>query len=159
MPIMLETDRARRAWERVREVCEKYKDREDVQKRYRSQVRGAPAMIQRNGLGQFLAFLAAGGFSGGELKPESKDAKDHADGLLYQHLGAWLLKAIGVQVNEPRTEDVKPTAEPDFDPLRFLMERATLEQTMWATREVLAFLQWARRFADSQLKEPDSQGR
>lgn len=151
MPIMLETDRARRAWERIREVCVK---NDDVQKRYRSQVRGAPAMIQRNGLGQFLAFLAAGGFHGGELKPESKDAKDHADGLLYQHLGSWLLKAVGVQANEPNA-NVNPIAGPDSDPLRFLMESATLEQVMWATREVLAFLQWARRFADSQLKEPD----
>ena len=60
-----------------------------------------------------------------------------------------------MQVNEPRADAVKPTAGPDQDPLRFLMEAATLEQVIWATRKALAFLLWARRFAESQLKEPD----
>lgn len=151
MLVMLEIDRGRRAWERVREVCKKP---DEVQKRYRSQVRGGSAMIQRNGLGQFLAFLAASGFNGGKLAVSKP--KEHADGLLYQHLGAWLLKATGVRINEPETEAVTPTAKPDEDPLRYLMEEAKLEQVIWATREALAFLQWARRFAESQLKGPDA---
>src|SRR4051812_45370218 len=98
MPIMLERERARRAWDRIREVSQK---QDEVQKRYRSQVRGGAAMIQRGGLGQFLAFLATSGFTAGQLTPAGKEARDHADGLLYQHLGAWLMREVGGQSNEP----------------------------------------------------------
>jgi CRISPR type III-B/RAMP module-associated protein Cmr5 len=163
MQIILEKERASRAWERIREVKavanglrgnpEDGTNAGRLEGRYRSQVRGGPAMIQRNGLGQYLAFLAASGFAGGDLQPANKP-KEHADGLLYQHLGAWVLKAVGGQLNEPATDQVKPGNGKERDPLAFLLEPSTnLEHLLWATREVMAFLQWSRRFAESQLED------
>lgn len=155
MTIILEKQRAKRAWDRVREISALP---QKVQGRYRSQVRGGMATIQRNGLGQYLAFLASKGFTNKQLTPVDKEA-DHADGLLYQHLGGWMLKAAGVVANEPMPQtEIVPGAGKVKDPLSFLLDQTTtLEQMMWATREVLAFLQWARRFAESQLQTSKDQ--
>jgi len=156
MPVwMLERERAKEAYACVREVA---RLDSKVQQRYRSQSRGGSAMIQRNGLGQYLAFLASRGFMRDALRPASgKTVADHADGLLYQHLGRWLARALKVQDNLPDAKNVKPGAGRTLDPLDFLLDAScTLEQTMLATREALAYLQWARRFAESQLSAPET---
>ena len=36
-----------------------------------------------------------------------------------------------------------------------MSQSTTTDQTVWATREALGFLAWARRFAESQLEEPE----
>jgi CRISPR type III-B/RAMP module-associated protein Cmr5 len=161
MPVwMLERERARDAWDRVRSVATLDTD---LQKRYRSVVRGASAMVQRNGLGQFLAFLASKGFDGGQLLPERNDKgrinRERADGLLFQHLGRWLVQILRILPNPPPLDQVLPTGEDaTFDPLYWLLgDHRGLDDTMRATREVLAWLQWARRFTESQLQQPDSQ--
>jgi CRISPR-associated protein Cmr5 len=154
MPVwMLERERAKDAWDRVRAVADLDPD---VQKRYRSVVRGAPAMVQRNGLGQLLAFLAAKGFEDGQLLPAGR--RERADGLLFQHLGRWLVQVLKVLPNPPPVEEVLPTPQAGFDPLFWLLrEERGLDDTMRATREVLSWLQWGRRFTESQLQQPDSQ--
>jgi CRISPR type III-B/RAMP module-associated protein Cmr5 len=149
--LMLERKRAADAWLAVQEVVRLSKDKgekaSDFQGRYRSQVRGGPAMIQRNGLGQFLAFLASKGFKNGT---ELEAGDDLANGVLYQHLGCWLLQALHGQ-EEPDRKAVVP-GNAQTDPLAFLLlPTCDLQQTMHATREVLAWMQWARRFAESQL--------
>lgn len=161
MPVwMLERERAKDAWDRVRSVAALDTD---LQKRYRSVVRGASAMVQRNGLGQFLAFMASKGFDGGQLLPERNDRgkinRERADGLLFQHLGRWLVQALKIQPNPPPLDQILPKgASEGHDPLYWLLlDDRGLEDTMRATREVLAWLQWARRFTESQLQQPDSQ--
>lgn len=151
---MLDKNRAKAAWDRVREVAAM--DDAKIQKRYRSQTRGGMAMIQRNGLGQFLTFLASSGFEKGKIVDKKKPS-DHADGLLYQHLGAWLLETVCKIANaNQESKKVAPGSGTKSDPLDFLLDpNTTLEQTMWATREAIAFLQWSRRFAESQLSQPD----
>ncbi len=107
-------------------------------------------MIQRNGLGQCLAFLASAGFEGGKL---TEKAEDCADGLLYQHLGRWIVKALGLQTIIPAADRIMPGAGRSLDPLDMLIDsETTIEQSIHATAEALAFLRWARRFAESQLE-------
>lgn len=151
MPILLyEQERSREAWEMIQQIKQITDGHAEVEKRFRAQVRGASAMIQKNGLGQFLAFLAAKGFSEGRRCPGNK--KEAADGYLYQYLGRWMLKAIHVTVNYPARDEVKPGAGRERDPLDFLIHRDTrLDQMLWATREVQMYLAWAKRFAESQL--------
>lgn len=144
---LLERERAADAWQAVKSVRET--NDQDREGRYRSQVRGAPAMIQRNGLGQFFAFLAGKGFEKGtQMK---KGAAEEANARLYQHLGCWLMQRVtGVR---PKPEAVVPGGSPTSDPLTWLLRpECGLEQLMHATHEALAWLQWARRFAESQLR-------
>ena len=138
-----------------------YQREKQLEQPFRSQVRNAPAMIQKNGLGQFLAFLAAKGFQSGDLiaNPRKKtEYYAHACGRLYQYLGRWMLKAIREVSSYPAVNEVGPGRGHRRDPLDFLLERCSVEQLMWATREVQLFLQWARRFAESQLEAGDKQG-
>lgn len=147
--LMLERDRAADAWAAVRETAGLSPE---IQGRYRSQVRGGPAMVQRNGLGQFFAFLAAKGFENGN---QLKANRDQANGVLYQHLGRWLVWRLQQQPNPPARTAVVPGGTPMTDPMAFLFATTcTLQQTMYATGEALAWMQWARRFAESQLAAP-----
>ena len=111
MSIHLERLRAGRAWELVRLVAREHKD---LQKRYRSQARGGPAVIQRNGLAQFLAFLSSKGFKSSDRRVVLNQDKprDHADGMLYQHLGNWLAQQIYSPVNAPDLETILPAPAP-----------------------------------------------
>jgi CRISPR type III-B/RAMP module-associated protein Cmr5 len=164
MPVwMLEKERSGDAWQRIQDIVkdpESGSDRDKqkkLQKRYRSQVRGGPAMIQKNGLGQYLAFLASKGFE--DRIKIAKKADDRANALLFQHLGRWLAHSLKIKTTLA-SKDVFPTTDRNpqqFSPLEWLMEpQRTIEDTMRATREVMAWLQWARRFAESQLSEPDN---
>jgi len=154
MAIMYDKDRAADAWKRVREIASKD---EELQKRYRSQVRSGPAMIQRSGLGQFLAFLASKGFENGDQEVKGKEG---ANAQLYRHLTCWVAKALGHDPdNRLRPENIAPgrSQNGQFDLLAFLLNSSTtLEQTMHATTEALAWMRWARRFADSQLTMPEA---
>ncbi|MGE0529667.1 MAG: type III-B CRISPR module-associated protein Cmr5 [Bdellovibrionales bacterium] len=160
---LLDKERAKEAWDRVRQVksvsvAEQDPDKakewqKKIEKRYRSIVRGSTAMIQRNGLGQFLAFLASKGFSGGK-RVENK--REKADALLYQHVGHWLIIGMKLQDNPPNSNDIQPGAT--NDPLEYLLAKnRALEEIMWATNEALAYLQWSKRFVESQLEEPDEE--
>lgn len=150
----IEKERAQRAWDRVREVAG---GGIDLQRSYRSRVKDGPATIQRNGLTQYLAFLGSKGFRAGRLKEEPKE---HAYGLVYIHLGRWLIRALRLQANYPANNDtIRPGqgGNSTNDPLRFLLDNGTtLDDALRATREALAYLQWTRRFADAQLAEPEN---
>jgi hypothetical protein len=59
---------------------------------------------------------------------------------------------LRLQANNPARTAVMPGANAQTDPLAFLLDAGCgLQQTMHATREALAWLQWASRFAESQL--------
>lgn len=161
--LLYEQERARKAWEMVVDIAkEKLRGNQESAKKieqcFRSQVRKAPAMIQKNGLGQSLAFLAAKGFSGGNAIVNLDQAREYASSKLYQYLGQWMLKAINQVPNYLPLREIKPGAGPQKDPLDFLMQQCTIEQLVWATAEVQRYLVWARRFAESQLSEPENEG-
>lgn len=111
-----EQERAREALQRVREVKGKA-----FEARYTAEVKGLPAMILINGLGQTLAFLRAKG----------KDA-EHA--ALYAHVATWVSRQLKL----------------DGDLLEAItqIDVATYRRCQV---EALALLTWLKRFAEAEL--------
>ncbi len=119
----VEQQRAAFALECVRKV-----KREAFASKYRQLVRGLPAMILTNGLGQTLAFLKA---KGGEKSNEHQTA--------YTHLSAWAREQLR------------------FGPdLLEQITRMDVSQYRLAQTETLAVLGWLKRFADAELPEGKS---
>jgi CRISPR-associated protein Cmr5 len=71
----LEQQRAAKAWEQTEAT-----DKRDYKQKYGSLVRGLPARIQTDGLGQTLAFLLA----------KAKDSHQNEHYAAYNHLNVWL---------------------------------------------------------------------
>ena len=71
----LQQRRAALAWKQIEDT-----DKCDYKNKYGSLVRGLPAMIQTDGLGQTLAFLLA----------KAKGSSNNEHGAAYNHLSAWL---------------------------------------------------------------------
>lgn len=116
----IEQKRAKAAWDDVLEV----KREDSFRREYLALVRGAPADVLTNGLGQTLAFLKAKGK--GEHKALSK------------HLGRWVCPQMGWAQ--------------DDDLLRKLTEPgAGSDVYRRATAETLAYLVWLKRFAEAEL--------
>lgn len=89
---------------------------------YRTIAVKTPSLILTNGLGQTLAFLC------------SKPDRPHFQAL-YRHLNEWLggqLKLNG-------------------DLLEWIINNANSQEYRHATAELLAFLQWLKRFAEAYL--------
>ncbi len=99
-------------------------------KEYRSRVLSAAALIQTNGLAQMLAFLRT---------------KKGADNQLADQLSSW--------VKDQLYPD-KPTRP--ADDLDKILRDHNSDTLRLATREALAYLQWLRRFAQSQILIEDS---
>lgn len=93
-------------------------------KEYGSLVRGLPAMIQRDGLGQSLAFLLA----------KDKNEGDTAHRRAYDHLSGWL------------KEQFKVDSQKDL--LEWLLEQPS-ERYRQVTTETQAYLVWLKRFAEA----------
>ncbi len=119
-----EQQRAKNAWQNV-EAVEQHFAEEKKRKEYGSWARGLPALIQTNGLGQALAFLAA--------KGKGDDSKHQT--LLYTHLTGWLRERL--QPNEKNTD--------------FLAWVLTQNSGVYrrATREAIEYALWLRRFAEA----------
>jgi len=92
------------------------------QKSYGLLVRGLPSLIQSDGLGQTLAFLKA--------KAGGKQDKEHM--VVYNHITAWVQQELNVKG--------------DF--LEWLLGQSSTEYRR-ATVEVLAYLNWIKRFAEA----------
>jgi CRISPR-associated protein Cmr5 len=123
----LEQERAAAAWDCVRSV-----KGQGFEKEYSSLARGAPADIQRNGLGQALAFWRA------------KGKGNRANAELFAHVSRWGMGRLGV------------TGHTDL--LGWVMETANTEQYRHATVEAMAFLSWLKRFAEAELKSDTDGG-
>jgi CRISPR-associated protein Cmr5 len=121
----LQQKRAAHAWGCIEQVPAK------IQKKYGSLVRGLPALVQSDGLGQTLAFLKAKG--GG--KPD----KEHT--VAYNHIAQWVSQELGAQ----------------GDLLKWLLERSTTEYRR-ATAETLAYLSWLKRFAEAKGWQDENGG-
>ncbi len=133
-----EQKRGAMAWKDIQEI--KGKSNETLEKEYRSLARGLNAMIQINGLGQTLGFLKA--------KGKGDDTKAHY--LLLKHLTAWMqdhFTAKNIIVMKSGHDGL----------LRWVTDEGTSSADYRrATTECLAFGVWLRRFAEGELKEPES---
>ncbi len=94
----------------------------EFQKKYKSHTKGAPMLILTNGLGNAMAFM---------------NSKDDAYKALFGHLDKWLGKKI-------------TSGKPILD---WIIDNNTSAiQVHRATDEVLALLNWMKRFADAELE-------
>ncbi len=133
----LEQQRATRAWEkvtRVRDYGPGYR------KEYGQLARSAPADIQTNGLGQYLAFLRAkrGRDKQGNLKEED------AHYQLLAHISEWVMERLSQKHAEGLLGWI-------VDP------RTSTDDYRRATAEAMAFLAWLKRFAEADLGEGGSE--
>ncbi len=134
----LEQQRAYAAWEAVTEVKQavtQVKQKEAKQKdfhvKYRSLARNLPSMILSNGLGATLAFI------------KSKGSAEHQK--IYTHLDQWLTRWIRSWLNNAVSQGI----------LEWIVAESTSETYRMVTTEALAFTQWLKRFAESEI--PDEQ--
>ncbi len=121
------------------------KEYEGLQKEYRSLARGLNAMIQINGLGQTLGFLKAKG----KIKLDDGTQKRNAHFYLLGHLTHWMHDHFDQTI-------VDTTNNENDGLLRWVTNTANSSDYRRATTECLAFGVWLRRFAEAELKEPDS---
>lgn len=137
----LEQERAKLAWSQVTDASTK-KLGDD----YRSVVRKAPAMVKMNGLGQFLAFLLAKAGESARRIEDPRRTPPNAEGLLYRHVGTWLLSAQS------------PVRLPPGDSLIERVISANSQAYRHATGETLAYLGWLKRFAEACYGKEENSG-
>jgi len=122
----LEQERAKRAWDCVKEA----KGRgQNTAKDYGTQARDLPARLQTNGLGQTLAFLKSKGYENGR-------PKSHGHVLLLEHVSAWVMEQVGAG---------------DQDLLEWVINSASSEEYRRVMAEAMALAEWLKRFAESEL--------
>lgn len=121
----LQQKRAAHAWGCIEKVPT------GIQKKYGSLVRGLPALVQSDGLGQTLAFLKA--------KAGGKPDKEHM--VAYDHIAQWVSQELGAQ----------------GDLLEWLLKQSTAEYRR-ATAETLAYLSWLKRFAEAKGWQDENGG-
>lgn len=118
----LQQKRAAHAWDCIEKVPT------GIQKKYGSLVRGLPALVQSDGLGQMLAFLKA-------VDGRSKNKGNTPEIESYRHISAWASH-----------KDSALDAQGDL--LEWLLKQSTTEYRR-ATAETLAYLSWLKRFAEA----------
>lgn len=101
----------------------------EKRKDYKSYVHRMPMLIKTNGLGAAIAFAFANGCSGGSINP------DAPWGLLYLQISNWL--------NE------KALFELNTNELAKKLTEINSSEYKAATIEVLALLNWMKRFSDA----------
>ncbi|MBW1973516.1 MAG: type III-B CRISPR module-associated protein Cmr5 [Deltaproteobacteria bacterium] len=114
--------------QRAKYALNKLKDiKNNEQKDYTQNVKGIPAMILQNGLGQALAFLA------------SRTKTEENKGIVYKkikdHIGEWVKDRI---YRDQKNKDI----------LRCITE-GTAREYLEAQREALEILSWLKRFAEA----------
>lgn len=127
----LEQDRAKYAWEKIREVKTKYNGSEGA---YNSYIKKSPTLILTNGLGNTLAFFYSkfGNTQDSRLSPDECAYK-----LLYNHINDWCIKQKIV------TGDI----------LKWVVHDASSLDAFKVTNEVMAILSWLKRFAEAELRD------
>ncbi|MEN2993679.1 MAG: type III-B CRISPR module-associated protein Cmr5 [Bacteroidia bacterium] len=123
--------RAEAAWKAVKEVKGKPLD---YQRKCAALARRVPALIRASGLGQTLAFLNM------KIKPQGGDEHE----WLLRHLSRWVLSQLGFVGSDSRS-----------DLLDWIVNKADQRGYRYATQEALAYLQWVKRFAESELREEE----
>lgn len=120
----IEQGRAKYAYKCAEEASELG---ENSPKEYKSHVKKLPMMIKTNGLGATLAFI--------------KTKSDKAYKTLYRHLFAWVKEDPNRVITWKENEDfTKQVISLNSDEYRLV------------TIEIMAFLNWLRRFADGLIE-------
>lgn len=122
----LEQGRAEFAYKCVKEGVEKFKSDTNRQKEYRSYSSRIPTMILTNGLGQTLAFVNA--------KAESGNAYE----LLYKQITDYFKSEHIARIKMPS----------DKNELIEWVVSCNSKEYRFITQELLAFLNWLKRFAE-----------
>jgi len=120
----LERGRAEFAYKKVLEIKDKKFAGE-----YRSYVKKLPQMILFNGLGQTLAFIY------------SKKEKGNAYEFIYSHISQYLESECTARISKQRDKDL----------VEWVISLDSLEYR-YVTEEVIAFLNWLRRFAEGMIE-------
>jgi CRISPR-associated protein Cmr5 len=102
-------------------------------KNYRSYVKKIPTMILSNGLGQTLAFI------------KSKSKKENAYKLIYEQLTEYMRSPYPTRIQMP--EDKKELID--------WVISCDSEKYRYITQEILAFLNWLKRFAEGLIEEEE----
>jgi len=127
----LEKGRAEFAYRCVEEVIDKYNKDKELLKKYRSYSRKLPSMILSNGLGQTLSFIKA------------KDEKAYE--ILYEQLTKYIKSNNTVRIQMPS----------DKSDLTEWVISCNSEKYRYITQELLAFLNWLKRFAEGLIEESE----
>jgi len=132
----LEQKRAKYAWECIQEA----KGDIDLENKYKSYVRSAPSYIQINGLGNTLAFYKSKFEADLRKKGENELSADkRAYKLLYDHLNGWRKELRGGK-----------------DILEWIRDENTSSLMVFqATKEIIALLNWMKRFAEAELRDKE----
>jgi len=132
----LEQERAKYAWECIQEA----KGVIDLEDKYKSYVRSAPSYIQINGLGNTLAFYKSKFEADLRKKGENELSADkRAYKLLYNHLNGWRKEQRG-----------------NKDILEWIRDENTSSLGVFqATKEIIALLNWMKRFAEAELRDKE----
>jgi len=132
----LEQERAKYAWECIQEA----KGDIDLENKYKSYVRSAPSYIQINGLGNTLAFYKSKFEADLRKKGENELSADkRAYKLLYDHLNGWRKELRGGK-----------------DILEWIRDENTSSLMVFqATKEIIALLNWMKRFAEAELRDKE----
>ena len=117
--------------DKEKKVVDKYKD---LLKNYRSYSRRLPSMILSNGLGQTLAFVH-----------EKKKGEKNAYAILYNQLTAYMKSNSSIRIPMPSN---------GCDLLKWVISCKS-EDYRYITQELLAFLNWLRRFAEGLIEESE----
>lgn len=122
---MIEQGRANFAYKSVKNLVDSGKT-----KNYKSYVRDFPNMIKMNGFGAAMAFCFA--------KMEKEKEKENAYRELYTQINNWLKERGYVEANK---DVMQVITETDSDTYKLL------------TTETMAYLSWAKRFAEGLIRE------
>ena len=129
----LEKARADFAWKCILKI--KGLEKKKIEEKYSSLVRGAPADIQINGLGQSASFWRAKGYERGN--PGTKD-EQVAHASVLEHITEWLQIAKHVQLNSQNL-------------VEWISGTEDTNQYRLVTSETIALLAWLKRFAEAEL--------
>jgi len=134
----IEQGRASFAYQRAKTVAENFG--KDVAHAYKSYAISLPMLIKTNGLGAALAFVFA-------KKNANREKKEYAYHLLYQNLTDYVKDFSGHLIKLEGGQDlVQAVISLNSSEYRAL------------TVEVLAFLNWLRRFADGLIEDESTTG-
>ena len=143
MPEPLSKLRARHALERIERHVELQQADPKQLGKYVSYIKGLPASILKNGLGQAMAMERMGA------------AKDTGHALLYQDVQDWLLTERGPSLF-PEAHPARAPAPADLF-LAIVHLNTTEADYIRAQAEALAYLEWLKKFAVAFLTVADEQ--
>ncbi|MCX7948317.1 MAG: type III-B CRISPR module-associated protein Cmr5 [candidate division WOR-3 bacterium] len=130
----LEKGRAEFAYRCVEEAIQNLSEIKK-QKEYRSYVRKIPQMIISNGLGQTLAFVFA--------KKKNGNAYD----LIYRQITDYLKSDATARIRMPNNQN---------ELIKWVISLNSYEYRH-VTEEILAFLNWLRRFAEGMIETEEEE--